>query len=171
MTPADKQTRETLDLVAQLVASLSDRVDRLAEAQKTTLAAPDRVAEATSRATAQAVRDTFMPDMRKLVDVMEDLTGRKEILQERVRAIKRHDKMKREQAGQGPWRSRSVALAVIAGIPLLLTVVLGLALPRAMAETSPTCRAMGGQWSDPDQTRPAVCLFWVKERQPEAGGS
>ena len=120
VAPADVETRETLDLLCQLVANLSDRLDaqataldRLAQAQEAALASPGRVADAASRATTQAVRETVLPDMRKLLDVMEDLTGKKEVLQARLRAIRRHDKAKRggaprplAHAPRGPRRRR-----------------------------------------------------------------
>ncbi len=176
MTPADTQARETLDLLCQLVANLSDRLDaqataldRLAQAQEAALASPGHVADATSRATAQAVHEVFLPDMRKLVDVMENLTGKKEVLQERLRAIRRHDKMKREEAGQGRWRSRPVALAVIVGIPLLLVTVLALTVPRAAAHASLTCRASGGIWSPATERFLSGCTYSADRRATASG--
>ena len=108
--------------------------------------------------------------MRKLVDVMEDLTGKKEVLRQRLRAIRRHDKMKREEARGDRWRSRPVALAVVVGIPLLLVTVLALAVPRAAAHASLACRATGGTWSPATERFLSGCTYSA-DRRAKASGS
>ena len=94
MTSDDTALRETLDLLAQLTASISDRLDRQAtaldrladdQAQMQAQAAafpPDRVAPTT----ATAVRDALVPHLHKIVDVMQELNGGKAILRERLRS-------------------------------------------------------------------------------------
>ena len=152
----DKELHETLDLLSQVVADISDRVDgqtaalgRLADAQAHT--DPERVAAATSN----AVRETFLPDMTRLVDVVEDLTGRKEVLRKRIRALTA------EEARLSRWR-RHVPLAWALAAALALVVVFALVLPRALAQTGPTCWAMGGHWRGDDAT-PKACVFWLEE--------
>ena len=152
MTHDDQDLRETLDLLSQVVASLSDRLDtqaqtldRLVPAQAD--ASPDHVA----LATAQAVRETVLPSMVRLVDVLEGLGGGKALLRERLRA------MDREEARHGRWRVHPVA--VIAGIPLVLVLLLAAAVPRAVAQTSLTCRATGGTWWEATERHSAACLF------------
>lgn len=148
----DKALHETLDLLSQVVASISDRLDRQSEtldrlAAAQAAASPDRVAGAT----ALAVREALGPHLLKIVSVMEDLGGGKALLRERLRA------MDREEARQGRWRTHPAALVV--GIPLALILLLALAVPRAVAQTSVTCRATGGTWYEASERYPAACLF------------
>jgi hypothetical protein len=154
----DRELHETLDLLSRVVADISDRVDeqtaalgRLAEAQGRT--DPERVAAVTSVVTSKAVRETFLPDMTRLVDVVEDLTGRKEALRKRIRALTQ------EETRLSRWR-RHVPLAWALAAALALLLALALALPRAMAQTGPTCWAMGGHWRGDDAT-PRACVFWL----------
>lgn len=143
---------ETLDLLSQVVASISDRLDkqsetldRLAAAQAT--APPDQVA----LANAHAVREALVPYLVKIVNVMEEMGGTKVLLRERLRA------MDREEARQGRWRTHPAALIV--GVPLALVLLLALAVPRAVAQTPLTCRATGGTWSEATAAYPTACLF------------
>ena len=157
----DAELRETLDLLSQVVASISDRLDRqgevldrLAKAQEQAQAAasPDRVA----LTTAQAVRDTLLPSLTKLVGLLEELGGGKALLRERLRA------MDREEARQGRWRNHP--WAVVLGIPLALVLLLSLAVPRAVAQAPLTCRATGGTWYAATDRYPAACMFPAEGR-------
>ncbi len=83
----DADLRDTLDLLSQVVASLSDRLDmqtatldRLAKGQLQAHAAtsPDRVAVAT----AQAVTGALGPRLTEIMDTMEELNGTKAVLRE-----------------------------------------------------------------------------------------
>lgn len=152
----DADLRETLDLLSQVVASISDRLDRqgevldrLANAQEQAQAAasPDHAA----RITTQAVHDTILPSLTKLVGLLEELGGGKALLRERLRA------MDREEARQGRWRTHP--WAVVLGIPLALVLFLALAVPRAVAQTPLTCRATGGTWYAATETYRAACVF------------
>ncbi len=166
----DAELRETLDLLGQLVANMSDRLDRqaaaldrLAEAQGQMQAQaaafpPDHVAPAA----AAAIRDALVPHLHKIVDVMQELNGGKALLRERWRAFDR------EEARQGRWRFQP--WSVVLGIPLALVLVLALAVPRAVAQTPLTCRAFGGDWWGATQNYPAACYFWT-DRRNEAGSS
>lgn len=152
MADDDKALHETLDLLSQVAASISDRLDkqsgtfdRLEAAQAA--ASPDRVAGATAR----AVREALGPDLLKIVSVLEELGGGKALLRERLRT------MDREEARQGRWRTHPTA--VIVGIPLVLVLLLALAVPRAVAQTPLTCRATGGTWYEASERYPAACLF------------
>ncbi|TNC60783.1 hypothetical protein [Rubellimicrobium roseum] len=157
----DRELPETLDLIAKLVASVSDRLDkqgealdRLAKAQAQTQAAasPDRVAAATAR----SVRDTLVPELHKIVDTMDGLTGGKALLRERWRAFDA------EEARQGRWRFQP--WAVVVGIPLALVVVLALLVPRAAAYASFTCRATGGTWSPATEHFLSGCTYSADKR-------
>lgn len=157
----DRELPETLDLIAKLVASVSDRLDkqgealdRLAKGQAQTQAAasPDRVAAAT----AAAVRNTLVPELHKIVDTMDGLTGGKALLRERWRAFDR------EEARQGRWRFQP--WAVVVGIPLALVVVLALLVPRAAAHASLTCRATGGTWSPATEHFLSGCTYSADKR-------
>lgn len=159
MTPDDKASRETLALLAQLVASISDRLDgqaaaldRLAEAQEQARAhlaavSPDRL----SAATAKAVRDGLAPTLHGLVDAMEGLGGTKALLRQRLRAFEA------EEAIWGRWRL--YPLTLVAGIPLALVTVLVLTVPRAAAQTPLICRIAGGEWLVATDTLPAACII------------
>ena len=152
MADDDKALHETLDLLSQVVASISARLDRQSEtldrlAAAQAAASPDRVAGAT----APAVREAVGPHLLKIVSVLEELGGGKAFLRERLRA------MDREEARQGHWRTHPAI--VVVGIPLALVLMLALAMPRAVAQTPLTCRATGGTWYDASETYPAACLF------------
>lgn len=158
MTTPDKELRETLDLLGMVVASVSDRVDgqtaalgRLAEAQARTDPDPERVAAATSK----AVHDTLLPTMARLVELMEDLTGRKAVLRERLRALTA------EETRLNRWR-RHVPLAWALGAVLVVVLALAFGLPRALAREPLSCRLIGGLWMGEETGREA-CVFWVEE--------
>ncbi|TNC44699.1 hypothetical protein FHG66_20535 [Rubellimicrobium rubrum] len=166
-TSPDADLRDTLDLLSQVVAILSDRLDRqtatldwLAKGQLQAHAAtsPDHVAAAT----AQAVTDALGPRLTEIVDAMEELNGTKAVLRERWRIVDR------EEARLGRWRVQP--WAVVAGIPLALVIFLAFTVPRAVAQTSFTCRATGGTWWEATERYPAICLF-ATHGQNEANAS
>ncbi len=145
----DDQTR-ALDRVAAAMAEVNATLARQAKAEA---ADPQRVAHAT----AAAVRETIAPLLHKIVDAMEQLNGTKALLRQRMRAFES------EEAIYGRWRLYPVTL--VAGIPLLLAAVLALAVPRAVAQTSLTCRATGGEWWNETESYPAACLFSAERRE------
>lgn len=162
---SDADLQATLDLLSQVVANISDRLDtqtatldRLAKTQAQPAPSPDRLAAAT----AQAVRDDLGPRLTEILDAMEVLNGGKALLNERWRAFDR------EEARQGRWRVQP--WAVVLGIPLALVLLLALAIPRAVSQTPVTCRATGGTWWDATERYPAVCLF-AADGQEEARAS
>lgn len=159
----DRELPETLDLIAKLVASLSTRLDthgealdRLAKAQAQAhtqaqaAASPDRVAQAT----AAAVQGALVPHLHKIIDVMQELNGTKAILRERLRVVS-------QEEARASWWRRHVPLSLTLLGAYALVLVFGLAFPRAMAEHSLTCWAIGGTWYGPDLTLPATCTFWL----------
>ena len=155
----DRELPETLDLIAKLVASVSDRLDQQREAldglakahtQAQVTTSPDRVAQAT----ASAVQGALVPHLHKIVDVMQELNGGKAILRERLRLVTA------EEARASWWR-RHVPFALTLLGAYALVLVFGLAFPRAMAEHSLTCWAIGGLWHGPDADLPATCTFWL----------
>ena len=167
MSIPDRELPETLDRIAKLVASVSDRLDKqgealdhLTKAQAQTQAAtsPDRVAAAT----AAAVRDTLVPELHKIADTMDGLTGGKALLRERWRAFDA------EEARQGRWRFQP--WAVVLGIPLALGLLLAAFMPSAVAQTPLTCRAVGGLWWAQTERYPAACTFTAEGRLHQATG-
>ena len=167
MPISDRELPETLDLIAKLVASVSDRLDKQGEAldrlakgqaQTQATASPDRVATTTAR----SIRETLVPELHKIVDTMEELNGGKALLRERWRAFDR------EEARQGRWRFQP--WAVVVGIPLALVLVLALLVPRAAAHASLTCRATGGTWSPATEHFLSGCTYSADKRAA-AGGS
>jgi len=156
----DADLRDTLDLLSQVVADISDRLDKQGHALQaigstvTTLAqkeaeAPtsDRVADATAR----AVGKSIVPSLHKIVDAMEELNGTKALLRDRWRIVDR------EEARLGRWKFEP--WSVVVGIPLALLLLLAFTVPRAVAQTPLTCRATGGTWWDATEAYPATCLF------------
>lgn len=163
----DRELPETLDLIAKLVASVSTRLDKQgealaglakAQAQAHEKIEPDRIAAATAR----SIRETLVPELSKIVDTMDGLTGGKALLRQRWRAFDE------EEARQGRWRFQP--WAVVLGIPLALVTVLVLAVPRAAAQTLLTCRVAGGEWLVPTDTLPAACTFEAHGRLNQARG-
>lgn len=156
----DADLRDTLDLLSQVVADISDRLDKqghtlqaigstvttLAQ-RKTEAHTSDRVADATAR----AVGKTLVPSLHKIVDAMEELNGTKAVLRDRWRIVDR------EEARLGRWKVEP--WSVVLGIPLALLLLLALTVPRAVAQTPLTCRATGGTWWDATDAYPATCLF------------
>ena len=163
----DRELPETLDLVATLVASVADRLDKQGEALDGLVEAqgqaheridPDRVAAATARAVSQAL----VPELHKIVDTMDGLTGGKALLRERWRAFDR------EEARLGRWRFQPWAVSL--GIPLALGLLLAAFMPSAVAQTPLTCRAAGGWWWVATERYPAVCVFEAHGRLHQATG-
>ena len=107
-------------------------------------------------AAAAAVRDTLVPELHKIVDTMDGLTGGKALLRERWRAFDA------EEARQGRWRFQP--WAVVVGIPLALVVVLALLVPRAAAYAAFTCRATGGTWSPATEHFLSGCTYSADKR-------
>jgi len=158
---SDADLHATLDLLSQVVANISDRLDRqsatldrLAKAQGQVQPpiSPDRVAAAT----AQVVRDDLGPRLTEILDAMEVLNGGKALLNERWRAFDR------EEARHGRWKVQP--WAVVAGIPLALVLLLALAVPRAAAHASFTCRATGGTWSPATEHFLSGCTYSADKR-------
>ena len=167
MSINDPEVPETLELIAKLVASLSKRVDdqtaalaklAAAQAQADARTDPDTLV----RATAEATRRALIPELHKIVDTMEGLTGGKALLRERWRAFDR------EEARQGRWRFQP--WAVVLGIPLGLGLLLAAFMPSAVAQTPLTCRAAGGLWWVQTERHPAACLFEAQGRLHQATG-
>ncbi|TNC45267.1 hypothetical protein FHG66_20160 [Rubellimicrobium rubrum] len=160
-TSPDADLRDTLDLLSQVVADISDRLDKQGHALQaigntvTTLATrepgtaptPDRMADATAR----AVGKSLLPSLHKIVDAMEELNGTKAVLRDRWRIVDR------EEARLGRWKVEP--WSVVLGIPLALLLLLALTVPRAVAQTPLTCRATGGTWWDESENYPAACSF------------
>lgn len=149
----DRELPETLDLIAKLVASVSDRLDKQGEALAG-LAAVQGQAQATAR----SVRDALVPELHKLVDAMEELNGRKAVLRQRLRTVT-------VEEARASWWRRHVPFALTLLGAYALVLVFGLAFPRAMAEHGLTCRAIGGTWYGPDPDLPAACTFWLPEEE------
>lgn len=119
---------------------------------------PDRVAALTARSVSQAL----VPELHKIVDTMEGLTGGKALLRERWRAFDR------EEARQGRWRFQPWAVSL--GIPLTLGLLLAAFMPSAVAQTPFTCRATGGLWLTQTERDPAACMLNAKGRLHQATG-
>lgn len=152
----DEELHETLDLLSQVVADISSRLDhqgevldRLAETQERF--DPNRMAATASTAASEALARPI----DRLLDAIADLTGRKAVLRERLRNLKR------EESRASRWR-RHLPLAWTSGAVLLLVLALVFGLPRAMAQVSPTCQAMGGDWYRSANGQEA-CIFWLEE--------
>ena len=179
MPTSDRELPETLDLIARLVASVSDRLDRQAEALDYLMQAQDRfhaqaqAAQATQArmqvepdrvalVTAQSVHRTLGPELDRIRDTMAGLTGGKALLRERWRVFDA------EEARQGRWRFQP--WAVVLGIPLALGLLLAVLMPGAVAQTPFTCRAVGGEWWDHSERYSAACLFEAYGRLRQATG-
>lgn len=147
----DDQTRALHKLTATIEA-LGAKLDDEAGTD------PDRIAAATARSVAQ----TLVPELHKIVDTMDGLTGGKALLRERWRAF---DK---EEARQGRWRFQPWAVTL--GIPLALGLLLAALMPAAVAQTPFTCHATGGLWLTPTEREPAACMLNARGRLHQATG-
>jgi hypothetical protein len=169
----EPELRAILDGMAQVMEQAFDRLDDQTRALHKLTAAvealgaklddgagadPDRVAGATARAVSQ----TLVPELHKIVDTMEGLTGGKALLRERWRAFDR------EEARQGRWRFQPLAVSL--GIPLALGLLLAAFMPSAVAQTPLTCRGAGGWWWVATERYPAVCVFEAHGRLHQATG-
>lgn len=166
MPPSDRELPETLDLIARLVASISDRLDAQGEAlAKLTQAQaqahdriePNRIAAATAR----DIRETLVPELHRIVGAMEDLNGTKALLRQRLRAASR------EESRASWWRRHVPFAATLAGA-YALVLVFGLALPRLLAERDLTCWAIGGTWWEATERYPAACMFSTSQHDQTA---
>ena len=153
----DRELHETLDLLSQVVADISDRVDgqtaalgRLADAQART--DPERVAVATSK----AVRETFLPDMTRP-------RGRRRgphrpqggPAQAHPRPDGRGRPGSAAGAGTSPLPGRSPP-------PSRSSRSSPSSCPARWSRPAPTCWAMGGHWMA-EGTRRQACVFWLDE--------
>lgn len=169
----EPELRAILDGMAQVMEQAFDRLDDQTRALHQLTAAvealqakpgdeagvdPDRVAAATARSVSQ----TLVPELHKIVDTMEGLTGGKALLRERWRAFDR------EEARQGRWRFQPWAVTL--GIPLALGLLLAAFMPSAVAQTPLTCRAAGGWWLTQTERQPAACVLNAQGRLHQATG-
>lgn len=152
---------ETLDMMATLTASVSDRVDGqtaaltklagvAAEARQAAFAAcaqadPGRLAAEVE----QALGKALLPHLRGMVAAVERLDraggDRESLVQLRGQASDLARDLRRARERAALWRAR---LPGIAAAALLLVLALLVAAPRLMADHAATCRLMGGEWWD-----------------------
>lgn len=164
---------ETLDMVATLVASASDRVDgqtaaltkltgTVAEARQAAFAAraqsdPGKLATAMSEAFTVAL----LPRLRELAGAVERLGRMDEErttygrLQGQVADLGRDLRRERERAAL--WRARLPGIGAAALVLILALLALA---PRLMADYPITCLFMGGDWGDyRDWDNGTACRF------------
>lgn len=168
MPPSDRELPQTLDLIARLVASVSDRLDAQGEAIGQVAKAQAQAkggagdADTQARITAEAVRRVLTPELHKIVEAMEELNGTKALLRERWRVVDR------EEARLGRWLFQPLAITL--GVPLGLGLLLAAFMPSAVSQTELTCRAAGGLWWVATERYPAACTFQAKGQLNQATG-
>lgn len=151
----------TLDVLATIVASVSDRVDSqtaalgkltgtVAEARQAAFAAraqtdPGRVASEVE----QAVSATLLPHLRELVaataEVSRTARGHDSVGQLKGQVADLSHNLRRERERAALWQAR---LPGIGAAALLLVLALLVLMPRFAADHPATCRLMGGEWRD-----------------------
>ena len=167
MSINDRELPETLDLIAKLVASVSDRLDKQGEALAKLTQAQARAHESIepqriAATTARFIRETLAPELHKIVDAMEELNGTKALLRKRWQAVDE------EEARLGRWRFQPWAITL--GVPLGLGLLLAALMPSAVSQTELTCRAAGGIWWVATERYPAACTFQAHGRLNQATG-
>lgn len=152
---------QTLDLLATIVASVSDRVDGQTTAlgKLTGTAAETRQAAFAARAQAdpgklaaevgQALDKALLPRLRELAGAVERLDraggDRESLTQLRGQASDFARDLRHARERAALWRAR---LPGIGAATLLLVLALLVLTPRFMADHPATCRLMGGEWRD-----------------------
>ena len=173
---SDAELHETLDLLATVVASVSDRVDAQTEAL-------DRLTKTTAETRQAAFAAKSQTDLKYVADhiggaVDQTLADALSILlelhagfgEDRDEAQKQLDELttlkadlldsiRAEKAKAQRWKSRAPFLA-LGG--LVLALALSIALPRFVAASSTGCAALGGQWLSANTSGRLACLFYEK---------
>ena len=173
---SDAELHETLDLLATVVASVSDRVDAQTEAL-------DRLTKTTAETRQAAFAAKSQTDPKYVADhlggaVDEKLADALSILlelhagfgEDRDEAQKQLDELttlkadlldsiRTEKAKAQRWRSRALFIA-LAGLALALA--LSIALPRFVAANGTGCAALGGEWLSANTSGRLACVFYEK---------
>ena len=173
---SDADLYETLDLLATVVASVSDRVDAQTEAL-------DRLTKTTAETRQAAFAAKSQTDPKYVADhlggaVDEKLADALSILlelhagfgEDRDEAQKQLDELttlkadlldsiRAEKAKAQRWRSRAPFIA-LGG--LVLVLALSIALPRFMAANRTGCAVFGGQWLSANTSGRLACVFYAK---------
>ena len=170
---SDAELHETLDLLATVVASVSDRVDAQTEAldrlTKTTAETrqaafaaktqtdPKYVADHLGGAVDEKLADAlillelhagFGEDRDEAQKQLDELTSLKADLLDSIRA---------EKAQR--WRSRAPFIA-LGG--LILALAFSIVLLRVMAASSTGCAVLGGEWLSANTSGRLACVFYEK---------
>lgn len=154
MALPDAELRETLDLLAKVLASVSDRLDAQGEVLQYLVEAqpsPELMATASEK----AVKGSLEPLMHQLLDVLADLTGSKAKLRQRLRIIQG------EECALSRW-SRLVLSPFFLPVLLVLALTLAFGAPRLLAGSDVTCWLIGGQWMQGNGGQEA-CVVWRQE--------
>lgn len=151
----------TLDVLATITASVSDRVDGQTAAlgKLTGTAAEARQAAFAARAQAdpgklaseveRALGATLLPHLRELIAAVAEMgrtaRGQDSIGQLKGQVADLARDLRRERERAALWRAR---LPGIGAAALLLVLALLVLVPRFAADHPATCRLMGGEWRD-----------------------
>ena len=170
---SDDELRETLDLMATAVASMSDRIDALTavadkqikvstEARIAAFAAKDQTdPKRYGEMIGQTVHARLADGLKRLdaasTDVLRGVQHAQASYQETttahsdtLRLMNEHRQERQKDRKLLPW----VALGAV-----VLTLVLTVTLPRFMAITASTCVVLGGVWTT-TSTNTDVCAFY-----------
>lgn len=172
-TLSDAALRETLDLMGQVVANMSGKLDRHAliltrmqsTAQESRDAALKAQAQTDPRLYGNHIGNELDKAMDRTLDRLEALqsgfaTDRQETRQF-LNQIEQHEermliRLRDELETTRRWKKRIPFLA-IAG--LVLALGLSIALPRVLAGNSTTCTVLGGEWMGSTSGQRGCVLF------------
>ena len=166
---SDAELRETLDLLATILASVSDRTDSQSEAL-------DRLAKVSAETRQAAFAARTQSDPEPIVRTLGEYTATalrpiQQHLQSLAKAAQ-HDRAAIKQELEelrnlraDLHRRRARATRVRTALPwlglgaLVLILALSVGLPRVLSDTPWSCAAIGGTWGETSPTEP-YCVFF-----------
>ena len=177
---SDADLRETLDLLGQVVASMSARIDRhgeMLEAQgKLVVGAMEALAETREAAQLAAVQtdaktyagkmvdamdENLDPMFRKLRNAIDGLHRQHNDTAHRLQQLERAERadlerLRRELRDAAAWRQK---VPYIWAGAVALALVLTVALPRFLAGNASACAVLGASWTT-TAIGTNVCVFY-----------
>ena len=170
---SDAELRETLDLMATAVASMSDRIDALTtatdkqmklstEARIAAFAAkdqtdPKRYGEVIGQTVEEHITDSLRTLNQASNDVLSGIQRSNASFQETTTA---HSDTLRLMNEHRQERQKGLKLLPWIGLgAVVLTLVLTMTLPRFMAGNAPACAVLGATWTT-TSTGVDACVFY-----------
>jgi signal transduction histidine kinase len=173
---SDAVLRETLDLLGQVVASMSARLDQhgqaLAEVQEAAVQSRDAAQGAKAytdpqrygRHIGQEIDKALGTILNRLEALQSGFAADRQETRRRLEELARQEehalqRLRDNLADAGRWKKR---IPFIALFGLVLVLGLTIALPRFVAGNSTACAVLGGDWIRCPESEKLACVFYAE---------